>query len=97
MDLSAFIIAQSTAHPALASIIMVLGITRAIFKPLMGLVEAFVLATPSASDDQVVKAFEGSKLYAFFVWLIDYTASIKLPKQAAPKPMADAIDISKSA
>ncbi len=54
MDLSAFIIAQSQSHPTLASIVMLLGVTRTIFKPLMGLIEAFVLATPTTNDDQVV-------------------------------------------
>lgn len=65
--------------PVVSSILMVMGVLRACFKPLMGLLQSYVLATPSKSDDEFLKRVESGKIYQGFVWFIDYFASIKLP------------------
>ncbi len=69
----------------LMTFVMVLGVFRSIFKPTMLLLEAYVLATPSKNDDEKLAGFKSSKAYATIVWIVDYLASIKLPKpQAKP-------------
>lgn len=67
-------------YPSLVAVFSVIGIMRAIFKPLMSLIESFVLATESKKDDMVLESAKASKIYKAIVWLIDYLASIKVDK-----------------
>ena len=66
-------------YPIIASIIIVIGIFRNIFKPLMSFLRSFVLATPSVKDDSILDKFEGSKIYAGIIYVVDWFTSIKLP------------------
>lgn len=66
-------------YPIIASIIIVIGIFRSIFKPLMSFLRSFVLATPSVKDDSILDKFEGSKIYAGIIYVVDWFTSIKLP------------------
>jgi hypothetical protein len=75
------IIALADKYPTVASILMVMGVLRAIFKPLMSLIEAYVLATPSTKDDEFYNKMLDSKIYKGIVWVLDYMASVKLPKK----------------
>ena len=68
-------------YPVVAMIFMVVGILRAIFKPLMSLLLSYVDATPSKVDNEMLEKFLNSKIYAGLVWALDYAASIKLPKK----------------
>jgi len=63
-------------YPAAASVFMVLGIMRAIFKPACALFEAYISATPSKADDEKYAAFKSGKIY----FVLDYLFSIKIPK-----------------
>ena len=74
-----FILDLVAKYPLIAGVVMVIGVFRAIFKPLMTLVEAYVQSTPSTKDDEAVASFKTGKIYAALVWLVDYTTSIKLP------------------
>lgn len=67
--------------PVLSSLLVAIGVLRAIFKPLMTLLEKYVEATPSKKDDKWLLKVKESKYYAGIVWLIDYFASIKMPKK----------------
>lgn len=68
-------------YPVVAMIFMVIGVLRAVFKPLMGLLGAYVEATPSENDNAMLKMVLDSKVYSAVRWFLDYTASIKLPKK----------------
>lgn len=70
-----------TKYPAIASVFIVIGILRAVFKPLMTLLEKYVEATPNESDNELLQKILSSKVYAAIQYLLDYTASIKLPKK----------------
>ena len=74
------IIGLVAKYPVIATILLVLGVARAIVKPIMSVLQAYVLATPSVKDDETVKKIESSKVYLAIVWLLDYTLSLKLPK-----------------
>ena len=67
-------------YPVAVTILMVLGICRAVFKPIMSVASAYVQATPSIKDDAALIKVESSKIYKSLVWFLDYTLSIKLPK-----------------
>lgn len=71
-------------YPVLTSIFLVIGILRAINKPFFAFLRAYVLATPSTSDDAVLDRVEQSQVYKAISFVLDWTTSIKLPaKQAA--------------
>jgi len=53
---------------------------RIVFKPLMTLGEAFVLYTPSKSDNEKLEKFKASKVYYWISFTVDFFASVKLPK-----------------
>lgn len=78
-----FLVDLVTNYPVGAAILMVLGVFRAIFKPLMSVWEAYVKSTPSDSDDKILEGFKASKVYKILVWLVDYLLSIKLPSKKA--------------
>jgi hypothetical protein len=70
-----------STHPAFASLLMVVGILRLVMKPLMVFIETLVIATPSKLDDDLYQKMIQSELYKAFVFMIDWLASIKLPKK----------------
>ncbi len=84
--LNKFLADTALQYPILMTIVMVLGIFRAVFKPIMSVLQAYVLATPTKDDDAQFETFQKSKAYATLVWLVDYLASIKIPEQK-PKPV----------
>lgn len=67
-------------YPNLMSAFVVMGVLRAVFKPLMTVFEAYVVATPSKDDDSLLAKVKASKSYALVAYVLDYAASIKLPK-----------------
>jgi len=73
-------------YPAAASALLTMSILRAVFKPLQGVVDRYVEATPDPDDDSRWAKIKESKPYQAFAWLVDYTASIKLP---VPKKFDD--------
>lgn len=80
--MEALILEMMMKYPSIASVFVVIGVLRAVFKPLMTLLEKYVEATPSESDNELLKKVMSSKVYAALQWFLDYTASIKLPKKA---------------
>lgn len=77
--MEALIVAYATQYPLLVSGLVFVGILRTINKPLFALLNAYVQATPSEKDDEVLKKVETSKVYTHLVFLLDYFTSIKLP------------------
>ncbi len=60
-------------------VVLIIGIFRMVFKPLMAVIKAVVAATPSTKDDEVVAKVESSSVYKGLCWVVDYLLSIKLP------------------
>lgn len=61
-------------------IITIIGSLRLLIKPLMGLIEAYVSITPSKKDDLLPAKIKENKTYKMVVYLLDWLASLKLPK-----------------
>lgn len=68
-------------HTLLSSILMGMGLLRAVFKPIMSALQSYVKETPSESDDKKLNAILESKVFKVFAWFLDYAASIKVPKK----------------
>lgn len=62
-------------------IIAIIGSLRLIIKPIMGLIEAYVLITPNKEDDLLPVKIKDNKIYKSVVYLLDWFASLKLPKK----------------
>lgn len=82
-----FLIELAQKYPMLASVFMIMGILRAVFKPIMSVVEAYVKETDDGgADDAKLEKIKSSKIYRYLAYLLDYTASIKLPKKKQDEP-----------
>lgn len=68
----------------LASALMWMATLRLFFKPLMTFAESVTAATETKSDNEFLTKVKSSTVYKAFAFLLDYTASIKLPKATAP-------------
>jgi len=75
-----YVLALAAQYPQAAAVLMVIGLLRAVFKPLQLVVDAYVQATPDGTDDSKWAEIKESKWFKAIAWLLDYTASIKLPK-----------------
>jgi hypothetical protein len=79
MTLVNIVIQLAEKFPTLATIFMVVGALRLIFKPLSAIIEAVVQYTPYDSDDIAWEKVKNHKVYMFLAWFVDWSASIKLP------------------
>lgn len=66
--------------PVLASVLMLIGALRVTIKPLMAYLEQRAAETEDTKDDERLAKIKANKVYKVLVFLLDYTASIKLPK-----------------
>lgn len=73
-------------YPILMTIFLVIGILRAINKPLFAFLGTLVKATPTLKDDEILQSVETSKIYKAIVFFLDWTASVKIPvkKEVVP-------------
>lgn len=71
---------MSAKYPIVVSMLMAMGVLRLINKPLFAFLHAFVAATPSPKDDEILGKVEKSKLYQYFCFAVDYLFSAKLIK-----------------
>jgi hypothetical protein len=75
------IIELVAAHPKLMGLFIFMGILRAVFKPLMKAIEAYVESTPWESDNQALEKLKSTRGYRAVAFLVDYLASVKLPEK----------------
>ena len=61
--------------------ILLIGTLRTIIKPIVTLVNNYVESSPSKSDNVKWEKVKASKMYKAFAFILDWTASIKLPKK----------------
>ena len=74
------LLAMIAKYPIMSSILMAMGLLRAINKPIFALVQAFVDYTLTTSDNEKFEKFKNNAIVKKILWLLDYTASVKLPK-----------------
>ena len=68
-------------YPILVSILVIMGVCRAIFKPLFTFLQKLVDATPGESDNELLKKVMDHKIYKVLSFILDFGASIKLPQK----------------
>lgn len=67
-------------YPSVMSVVVVLGVFRMVFKPIVTAYQAYVDATPSKEDDEKFEEIKKSSVYKSISWLVDYLMSVKLPQ-----------------
>lgn len=80
MDLSVFIIGFAQQYPIIASILAIVATLRLVMKPVMTAIHEIVLVTNTKKDDEILGKVESNKIWKAFVFLVDWFASVKLPK-----------------
>jgi len=75
-----FIIDLAVKYPIIATIVIIIGSLRIVFKPIMSAIKNYTDQTESKADDEALAKFEGSKFYNGLVWFLDFAGSIKLKK-----------------
>ncbi len=66
-------------YPLASSLFMIMGVLRAVFKPLVTAARAYVESTPGLGDDEKLDGIMGSSAYKAVAFELDFVASIKLP------------------
>jgi len=61
--------------------ITLIGGLRVLFKPIMALLEAIAIYTPSKKDDEIYKSINEGNAYKSLRFFLDFIASIKIPKK----------------
>lgn len=77
-----FLIQASSKYPIVMTIFMVIGILRAVNKPLFALWRSYVTETETKADDELLDKVESSKITKAILFVLDWTASVKVQ----PKP-----------
>lgn len=76
------ILAQlSESAPWLIKVIFWMGLLRLMMKPVMTAIGEVIKLTPTQKDDEVWAKVLDHKVYKAVVFVLDYVASIKLPKK----------------
>lgn len=81
LAIAALISDLAVKYPVIISILVVVGVLRAVFKPTFAVLHAYVLATPSKNDDAVLDKVEASGAYKAVAFVLDWVTSIKLPEK----------------
>lgn len=74
-----FIMPMVAKYPAIATVLMIVGGLRVVFKPIMSVARAYVDYTSTDSDNKKLDEIESSRVYKGLAYVLDYMASIKLP------------------
>lgn len=68
-------------YPWLVTAIAFVGTFRLVVKPVMAAIEQIVKATPTKEDDKVLEEVKQSQAYKWFLFVLDWLTSIKIPKK----------------
>jgi hypothetical protein len=67
--------------PWMAQVLVYVGLLRILIKPIVAVLQAYVMWSPSLEDDSKLAAFMEGKLYKGICFILDWFASIKLPQK----------------
>lgn len=68
-------------YPALAALLTVMTIARAIMKPLQKVIDVYVAITPNDADNKIWAKIKNSKIIDILIFVIDWLLSVKVQKK----------------
>ena len=74
-----FLLSLAQNHPWVATVLLVIGALRVVFKPVMSLMDGFVKANCSPEEYGRLQSFEAGPIYKWVNFALDLVGSIKLP------------------
>jgi len=78
--LTALIVSFLSSYPEFALFLAGMGFLRTINKPLFSLIQVAVDATDTKLDNEKWNTIKSHKAMKSFLWLLDFTTSMKVPK-----------------
>jgi len=72
-------------YPNFANFLIVMGVLRLVFKPLMTAIQDKIKMTEGKEDDAKLYKFMTSNWYVALAFILDLTTSIKIPKNKRVK------------
>lgn len=75
-----FIIGLIKDYPWFSSLIIFIGISHSIIKPLFDIIRVIVKATKSQKDDIILNKVENSKTLKMIMYFLDYMTGMKARK-----------------
>jgi len=76
----AWILNFLATNPNMAVLITMMAFCRIVFKPTCALIQTYVDTTETKVDNEKWIAIQASKPFKAFLWLLDFFASVKVPK-----------------
>jgi len=74
-----FFVGLAVKYPWLATVLLVIGGLRCVFKPLMCLVDGYVKDNCSPEEYARLQTFEAGPIYRWLNFGLDFVGSVKLP------------------
>lgn len=71
----------ATSHPFVVTAVLVVGTLRLCVKPIMEIAHAITKATKTDADDKWLDRIESSRAWRYFVFGLDWLASVKLVRR----------------
>lgn len=66
------------AYPGLVKVLALMGTLRLFLKPLFSALNAYILASPSKKDDEVLNNVTGNKVWKWALYALDWLTSVKV-------------------
>ena len=67
-------------YPLITTVVFFMGTFRFFMKPIMVAVETYIATTVTKDDDEFMLKLKANKYYKIFVFFLDWSLSLKLPK-----------------
>lgn len=78
--LTSLLVSMLSAYPEFTLFLTAMGFMRTINKPLFGMIHKVVESTDTTVDNEMWNKVKDHKAMKSFMWLLDFTASIKIKK-----------------
>ena len=77
--IAGFFVSVATKFPWLATVLLVIGGLRVVFKPVMTLIDGYIKANCSPDEYAKLQSFEAGPVYKWLNFGLDFVGSVKLP------------------
>jgi hypothetical protein len=74
------IVGLMATNPTFTAFLTIMGLLRAVNKPVFATIQALVDATETKADDKWWAKMQEHKAMRALLWVLDWTASVKVPK-----------------
>ena len=78
-DVAGWAVGLASKYPWLATVLLIIGALRLVFKPIFSLIDGYVKANCSADEYTKLQTFEAGPIYKWLNFGLDFVGSVKLP------------------